>query len=981
MKRPIIVLLIVGLAVVLQAQPAISAAILVDGGGGSDSNDGSSWALAKLTIAAAITAAVSGDEIWVRGKDGTGSFSGVYLERITLKEGVALYGGLAYGDSTLPSRGEHPPFSADQWPNDTVIDGSASGNVVTIPTGATSATVIDGFTIRNGSYGVYCPDGSPLIMHNRIESNTTYGVYGSNGSPVVQYNLIRDNAGGVSCGTYCTATVSKNIIRGNGSNGVSSQASVTLDGNFISGNNAGITATSGSPVVSNNSIAGNVTGLIWVGSPTISCNIVAFNTKGMDQFFSFAVNLQYNCVYGNSTYDYSTFVTSHSTDINVDPKLGGLAYGELHIQADSPCWQAGVNTNYTDIDGETITGGACNIGADAVFPATPPIYDGLPPVTVMVDGAYGDDDNDGVSWTEAKQTIQAAVDLASPWGGAVWAKEGTYDEHVSIASYAYLYGGFSGSETLLGQRDWLGNETIISPSTNGSVVSLSRGYLTNCVDGFTITNGTATNGGGIYCSASAVIANNRVTGNSAAYGGGVYCSNSTVLESNLIDTNTASSAGGGVYCIGSVSSLSPTVSRNVIANNTCTGSGSSCGGGGIRITSGSVPISNNVLVGNSADYGSALHASYWLPQPMSFVNNTVSNNLGGDHGTVYLSNRTGTIANNIIASNAGYGIYATGTYFPTLYNNDVYGNPSGNYYGISAGTGDISSDPAFLDSQNGNYHLAADSPCIDVGDDTKVTSGWLDIDGEPRQVDVPDEGTANTKVDMGADEYYLDYAHEPLVDEGLPTQNINGSGQARTNFRWANPSPIGACGDTFSFASWPGPAWRVDKIIVWVVPDVPVWPLYALGDHFSSITLYGGSIGGSFDDIVTGTLQTGSNAISAPTGTSIVAEADHYGVEPNTYDYEAADGQRNKIWKITFDVSSLNWTVADGAQGVFGVYGAPRYDRLWFSHAAVTSDASADILLFNAVSPSLTTWVDPKEWFGGKKTNINVKVFATPVVH
>ncbi|MFT5430191.1 MAG: hypothetical protein ACI9OJ_000864, partial [Myxococcota bacterium] len=41
------------------------------------------------------------------------------------------------------------------------------------------------------------------------------------------------------------------------------------------------------------------------------------------------------------------------------------------------------------------------------------------------------------------------------------------------------------------------------------------------------------------------------------------------------------------------------------------------------------------------------------------------------------------------------------------------------------GTGNLDADPMFVDDQNGNYHLAPDSPCIDAGDPASA----LDLDG------------------------------------------------------------------------------------------------------------------------------------------------------------------------------------------------------------------------------------------------------------
>ena len=52
---------------------------------GSDTYTGSSWGSAKKTIRAGLDAAAYGGQVWVA--------AGSYWENITLKDGVALYGG------------------------------------------------------------------------------------------------------------------------------------------------------------------------------------------------------------------------------------------------------------------------------------------------------------------------------------------------------------------------------------------------------------------------------------------------------------------------------------------------------------------------------------------------------------------------------------------------------------------------------------------------------------------------------------------------------------------------------------------------------------------------------------------------------------------------------------------------------------------------------------------------------------------------
>ena len=72
--------------------------------------------------------------------------------------------------------------------------------------------------------------------------------------------------------------------------------------------------------------------------------------------------------------------------------------------------------------------------------------------------------------------------------------------------------------------------------------------------------------------------------------------------------------------------------------------------------------------------------------------------------------------------------------------------------GALGGTGNIADDPLFVDPAAGDYHLSADSPCIDAGDPAYVPEpGRTDFDGEMRIWDGDGNGVA--VVDMGADEF------------------------------------------------------------------------------------------------------------------------------------------------------------------------------------------------------------------------------------
>jgi len=126
---------------------------------------------------------------------------------------------------------------------------------------------------------------------------------------------------------------------------------------------------------------------------------------------------------------------------------------------------------------------------------------------------------DGSSWGAAFNTIQEAVFAAVP-GEQVWVAEGDYPEvdtnggtSLDLIPGVQLYGGFSGVETLLAQRDIANNLTRIvgtknSTGDNVAVASVVLGDTGAVLDGFTITGGRAASGAGMYNEGKAPIVRN-----------------------------------------------------------------------------------------------------------------------------------------------------------------------------------------------------------------------------------------------------------------------------------------------------------------------------------------------------------------------------------------------------------------------------------------------------------------------------------------
>lgn len=284
--------------------------------GGDDGSDGSSWAAAKRTIESAIIASESGDEIWVA--------AGIYYERISLKVGQALYGGFAGNETSFQDRPPFPRTSPDSF--ETIIDGSQSGTVIAMVGGGTSATRLDGFTIRNGKTtygggGINCYYGSPIICNNIIMDNTAEqggGLYIVESSPEVYSNTFTNNRATPREGgaIYCSdslANITNNTMASN---------SATLEGGAI---------------------------YCWTANPTISANTITNNTAayggGIHCSYSFPV-ITFNQISGNSStgiefgwggggvscYRSSPMILNNFIFENLAPNAGGI----LAIWASDP---------------------------------------------------------------------------------------------------------------------------------------------------------------------------------------------------------------------------------------------------------------------------------------------------------------------------------------------------------------------------------------------------------------------------------------------------------------------------------------------------------------------------------------------------------------------------------------------------------------------------------------------------------------------
>jgi len=338
--------------------------------------------------------------------------------------------------------------------------------------------------------------------------------------------------------------------------------------------------------------------------------------------------------------------------------------------------------------------------------------------TFYVDGSVSES-GDGQSWEGSFQTIQEGIEAATD-GDAVIVAQGTYVENIR----------FSGKNIVLRSTDPLDTSvvgsTIIDGALSGSVVAFAGTETEKCVlSGFTIRNGKAEDGGGIYggpydSRCRATISNNVITGNSVSRdGGGLYDCVGLVVN-NSIANNSARHKGGGLYqCDG------------IIRNCTISGNSAWQGGG----ASSCDDMMENCLISRnaSADDGGGLYDC-----DATIHNSTICGNSSGAGGGG-LAYCQGTIRNCVISGNtateAGAQMYVSSA--PSF--SCIQGWTGG-------GEGNINEDPLLVNPAGDDYHLGSGSPCIDAG----VNDYWFlwpqrDLDGSCRHIG---EG-----VDMGCYEH------------------------------------------------------------------------------------------------------------------------------------------------------------------------------------------------------------------------------------
>ena len=274
------------------------------------------------------------------------------------------------------------------------------------------------------------------------------------------------------------------------------------------------------------------------------------------------------------------------------------------------------------------------------------------------DGAIGD----GYSWENAMGSLHKALSIAEP-GTQIWIAQGTYfpieckncspaERTISfqVPNGIQLYGGFSGTETSISQRNWKANPTQLSGNIGNegsadnshTIIKLENVNSSTVIDGFYIKDGLADAQGtpGDPARSGAGIFNNSTIANSTSsptIQNCVFMDNHAWEGAAVFNSSEKGNAGAIITNCSFVKNTAELVAGAVM-DQVIDGKGYS-------------QISNCRFVGNEAKYGGAYFCNNVELGAEVFANCHFINNQSEFGGAAFLLTGESNISNWGISNN------------------------------------------------------------------------------------------------------------------------------------------------------------------------------------------------------------------------------------------------------------------------------------------------------------------------------------------
>jgi parallel beta-helix repeat protein len=695
------------------------------------------WATAAVTIQDAVDAATAGDEIVVT--------NGIY----------AAGGRMVYGALSNRVAVYKPLFiHSTGGPQVTVIDGAAVMRCVYL----TNSCSLSGFTITNGSAlltgdaikeqsggGVWAESSSGMVSNCVLSECSAIQFGGGIYSGTVYNCTLFYNSGGSGGGAY-SSTLYNCRLNTNwaGFNGAGA-ASCTLNNCALVGNSGGNGGGAFQSTLYNCTLTRNNAFYSGGGaSQSVLNNCISyFNQDGVN--YDGSCTLNYSCATGPAV--------GGTGNIAFDPRFVDWAGGNLRLQTNSPCIDAGLNgyaVGTTDLDGNPRLGnGRVDMGAyEFQGGPTPPTILLQPlgqTVTAGTNVGFSVTAIGGASlsyqWTFAGAPLAGATSSVLTLTNVLVTQSGGYQVTITnvagavTSSMAQLvvnpapvggthYVDVNSSNPTFPFTDWSTAATNIQDAVDAAVAG----------DQVIVTNGVYSKGGRsgyrvmvdkfLFVRSVNGPQFTSIDGNQQSYGAGMTTNSANV--SGFTITNGYSGVYGG------------SISNCIVVGNSGSGA-SSClvynsilkgnsGGGAFFCT-----LNNCLVTGNSAGQGGGAY--------MTAMNNctVVSNTASYSGGGIWSTN--GALNNCIIY----YNVAPNG---PNWAGSGFRAGPAPQSYCCttpdSGGQGCITNEPLFVDFAGGNFRLQSTSPCVNAGYNPYAPVG-PDLDGNPRI----EGGT----VDIGAYEF------------------------------------------------------------------------------------------------------------------------------------------------------------------------------------------------------------------------------------